>query len=315
MISVIIPNYNGIEHLKDCFDSLRNQSYKEFRIILVDNNSTDKSIEFTKTKYAEVSILTQKENTGFARAVNDGIKLSIRDDKTNYILLLNNDIECDKNFIQEMLAGFISDDVGAVACKMKNFYNRDFIDAAGDFIKYMGSPFARGHKEKDTGQYDNPEYVFGASAGAAIYRKDVFDKIGYFDEDFISYYEDVDFCFRMQLAGLKCYYNPKAICYHKRGATAKKNPGMVIFLCEKNLVALRIKNYPASMFFMNLPMFYFGRAKRYFLFIRDEGFASFIYGIKGYFRGLLEIPRSIKKRKKIQKNRKVSIKYLRNLIS
>ncbi|HEY5536760.1 MAG TPA: glycosyltransferase family 2 protein [Ignavibacteria bacterium] len=315
MISVVIPNYNGIEHLKDCFDSLRNQSYKDFQIILVDNNSSDNSIEFTKTNYPEIIILQQKENTGFAKAVNCGIKLSLKNNKIKHILLLNNDIECDINFAKKMLAGFISDDVGSVTCKMLNFYKRNIIDAAGDFIKRVGSPYARGHSEIDEGQYDKPEYVFGACAGAAIYRKEIFEKIGFFDEDFFAYYEDVDFSLRLQLTGFKCYYNPEAICYHKRGATSVYNSDWQTQLCEKNLIALRIKNYPASLYFKLAPLFLAGRVKRYYVFLREHSYKLFMSALRGYFLGLFEIPKSLKKRITIQRNRKINVKHFKNLLS
>jgi len=315
LISVVIPNYNGIEHLKDCFDSLRNQSYKDFQIILVDNNSSDNSIEFTKTNYPEIIILQQKENTGFAKAVNCGIKLSFENNKIKHILLLNNDIECEINFMKEMLAGFISDDVGSVSCKMLNFYKRNIIDAAGDFIKRAGSPYPRGHSEIDEGQYDKPEYVFGACAGAAIYRKEIFEEIGLFDEDFFAYYEDVDFSLRLQLTGFKCYYNPEAICFHKRGATSVYNSGWQTQLCEKNLIALRIKNYPASLYFKLAPLFLVGRVKRYYVFLREHSYKLFMSALKGYFLGLFEIPKSLKKRITIQRNRKISVKHFRNLLS
>ena len=310
MISVIIPNYNGLKHLKSCFDSLKEQSYGDHEIILVDNNSSDDSVKFTESNYPCVRIIKLNSNTGFAKAVNEGIKNSAAE----FVLLLNNDTECDKYFLEEMMKGMKDEMTGSVACKMLNYTNRKIIDDAGDFIKSKGSPYARGFGENDTGQFDKEEYIFGACAGAALYRKEVFRKAGYFDEDFFAYYEDVDLSFRMQLAGYKCFYNPKALCYHKRGGTSGLQSGFQTMLCEKNLVALRLKNYPLILLIKNFPFFFYVRVQRYFIFLIRHSPALFASAVKGYFLGLMEIPRSLKKRKFIQENVKVSIKYIESIL-
>ncbi len=304
MISVVIPTYNGLEHLQSCFDSLLSQQvnsvhYKvkeDFRIILVDNGSADGTIQYVEKNYPGMELIKLDKNYGFAKAVNDGIKLSLLDEKVTHILLLNNDIECRVDFFEKVLNGFIDDEIGSVACKMINFYDRTKIDDVGDFIKLIGSPYARGHAETDLGQYDNPEYIFGACAGAALYKRDVFEKAGYFDEDFFAYYEDVDFSLRMQMMGFKCYYNPKAVCYHKRGATTSTKSGFQTMLCEQNLIALRLKNYPLFTYILLQPLFVAARIKRYAMFLFGNEPGLFLKALKGYFMGLKKIPGSIKKR-------------------
>jgi len=313
LISIIIPNLNGLEHLKVCYDSLLQQSVKDFKIILVDNNSSDDSVKFTERNYPEIVVIKLNSNTGFAKAVNTGIIYSFENYNSDFVLLLNNDTECDKHFLEEMLKGFKEKNVGSVACKMLNFYDRKKIDDAGDFIKSKGSPYARGNEEIDTGQYDKKEYIFGACAGAAMYRKEVFDTVGFFDEDFFAYYEDVDFSFRLQSAGYKCFYNPGAICYHKRGATTISMSEFQTMLCEKNLIAVRIKNYPLSTFIKSFPFFQLVRIQRYYRFYRDHSSKLFWAAVKGYVKGLSEIPKSLKKRKEIQKNKKVNIEYLESI--
>ncbi len=310
MISIVIPNYNGAEHLQVCFQSLRNQTYKDYEIILVDNGSKDDSLKFTQENFPEVRIIRLDHNTGFSRAVNEGIMNSNGD----YILLLNNDIECSDNFLNEMLSGFKSEDTGSVACKMLNYYDRTFIDNAGDFIKLTGSPYARGNGLKDEGQYESEEYIFGACAGAAIYKKEVFAKAGFFDEDFFAYYEDVDLSFRMQIEGYRCFYNPKAVCFHKRGGTSGSMSGIETMLCEKNLVAVRLKNYPFPMLIKCFPYFMIVRMKRYYIFLTRNSYSLFKYAMKGYIRGLAEIPKSLRKRKVIQKRKTVSNAYLISIL-
>jgi len=352
LLNIVIPNYNGEEHIRTCLSSLLNQTNKNFQIIIVDNYSSDNSVKIIKDEFSNllnIYIISLNSNQGFAKAVNKGIEHSLQDKNVNYILLLNNDIECTKTFVEEMLKIFLepeksplfsfqrknqalgsdqtiiqpyhntsfysSGKVGIVACKMLNFYDRKIIDAAGDFIKKKGVPYARGFGEKDVGQYDVHEYVFGACAGAALYSRHVFEVVGLFDEDFFAYYEDVDFNFRSQIAGFECYYNPEAVCYHKRGATFKKIEGLETMYCERNLISLRIKNYPVSLYLKYSVFFFLGRIRRYFNFLRHNSITVFIYAVKGYFLGLLHIPSALKKRREIQKNKNVTVNYLDSLLT
>lgn len=221
-VYVVIPNLNGLHHLKVCLDSLRRQTIEDLRIVLVDNASTDTSVRFVEANYPDVRIVTLERNYGFARAVNEGVKVALHDNDCRFVMLLNNDTECSDNLIEEMLRGFANEGVGSVGCKILLFNNRDTIDEAGHFINRYGYPHKRGFGNKDTGQYDRSEFIFGACAAAVMFDRAVFEDVGFFDEDFVSYYEDVDFNFRLQHGGHKCYYVPSAVCFHKLGATSGK---------------------------------------------------------------------------------------------
>ena len=315
MISIVIPNYNGYKHLSGCFNTIRKQTFRDYKIILVDNASTDESVIFIEKNYPQTHIIKLNYNSGFAKAVNIGIKESLSDNDIKYILLLNNDVECHPNFIEELLKGFKTMEIGSVACKMLNFYDRKIIDDTGDFVKLKNHPFTRGQGEEDSGQYDKPEFIFGACTGAALYRREVFEKIGLFDEDFFAYYEDVDISFRMQIYGFKCYYNPKSICFHKRGATTGKEPSFYIYLLEKNIVTLRIKNYPISILIKYNIYFIIARVWRLLKYIREGSYSYFISGLKGYLKGLIDTPKSIRKRMKIQKSRKVTNDYMKRILN
>lgn len=314
MISIVIPNFNGYKYLDICLNSLRNQTYNDFSIIVVDNGSTDNSVELLKKNFPDVKIISHKINTGFAKAVNDGIKLSLKDNEVSHIVLLNNDIECKPDFIKELLNGFIDSYVGSVACKMLNFYNRNVIDDTGDFLRKGGLSVPRGFGEEDNGQYDSPEYVFSACAGAAIYKREVFEKAGLFDEDFFAYLEDIDFGFRLQLSGYKCYYNPKAVCYHIRSATTLDKKYLPTYYSERNIVFLRFKNYPAVLLFKYILHFYFGRIRRFYIFARYYSFSLSFYALKGYLNGVLKLYKMIPKRFFIQRNKKVSVKYIESIL-
>lgn len=312
MISIIIPNFNGADELRGVFKSIMNQSYRDYTVILVDNGSTDDSVSFTQREYPDVRIIKLDKNYGFAKAVNEGLKYAISEIKPEFILLLNNDIELTETFLKDGIDTLENvKEASFVAVKMLNYFNRDIIDDAGDFIMGLGgSPFARGHGENNDGRYNEPEFIFGACAGAAFYRTELFEKAGLFDEDFFSYFEDIDLSLRFQLAGYKCYYNPKIICYHKRGETVKKFKGWMTYYTEKNLITLRLKNYPLPVYLKYFPLFFIARVKRYIIFIFKYPPDVIVSAVKGYLMGLGDIPKALKKRRQVQKSRKVSSKYI-----
>ncbi len=138
---------------------------------------------------------------------------------------------------------------------------------------------------------------------------------GLFDEDFFAYLEDVDLSFRFQLAGYKCYYNPEIICYHKRGATTKEFSGWETYYTEKNLVSLRLKNYPLSIYLKYSPLFFISRVRRFVNFFLRYPPGVFKSAFTGYLKGLTEIPSALGKRNQIQKNKKVSAGYIESLFT
>jgi len=315
MVDVIIPTYNGLENVIGVLKSLNNQTTKDYRIIIVDNCSTDGTVEYVKKEHKDVILIENTSNEGFSKAVNSGILSSTNANISDIILLLNNDIELEPDFIKKGVNTFKEvSDADFIAVKMMNYFKRDVIDDTGDFIRRSGgTPMARGHGEKDNGQYDEAGFVFGACAGAAFYKSKLFKDVGVFDEDFFAYLEDVDLSFRLQIYGYKCYYNPKIICYHKRRETTNKFEGWETYYSERNLISLRLKNYPFSLYIKYSPLFFLARINRYikFLFIYPKG--TFKYAVKGYFSGVMQIPKIIGKRKIIQSNRKAGSKYLENL--
>lgn len=286
----------------------------DFSVIVVDNGSSDDSVELLRNNFPDVSIISNQFNTGFAKAVNDGIRLSLKDESVSHILLLNNDIECDRYFLEEMSKGFIDSSVASVACKMLNFYNRDILDDTGDFLRKGGLSIQRGYGEKDTGQYDSQNFIFSACAGAAMYKRDVFEIVGFFDEDFFAYLEDIDFGFRMQLSGFKCYYNPKAVCYHMRSATTIDKKHLPTYFSERNIIFLRFKNYPLGILLKYFLHFNLGRIRRFYIFARYYSLELALNVPKGYFAGIIKLPKMYSKRKFIQKNRKVSNKYINSIL-
>ena len=178
-VSVVIPNYNGIAFLDSVLASLEGQTLKNFEVIFVDNGSSDGSCSFVAGNYPWVHIIELSENYGFCRAVNEGIKAS----RAPYVLLLNNDTEVKEDFLEEMTAA-IRRHKKAFSCaaRMVQYHDRDRLDDAGNFYNALGWSFARG-KGKDIHTYEEEEKIFSSCGGAAIYRRKVFERIGYFDEE------------------------------------------------------------------------------------------------------------------------------------
>ena len=187
-VSVVIPNYNGIAFLDSVLASLEGQTLKNFEVIFVDNGSSDGSCSFVAGNYPWVHIIELPENYGFCKAVNEGIKAS----RAPYVLLLNNDTEVKEDFLEEMVAA-IRRHKRAFSCaaRMVQYHDRDRLDDAGNFYNALGWSFARG-KGRDIHTYEKEEQIFSSCGGAAIYRRKLFEKIGYFDEEHFAYLEDTD---------------------------------------------------------------------------------------------------------------------------
>ena len=251
-LDVVIPNWNGRHLLGDCLDSLRRQSCPEFSITVVDNGSTDGSAEWLASAYPEVRCIVLSENKGFSAAVNAGI----RQGTTPWVLLLNNDMEVDEDCIaalKKAVGRYPQYDLFAL--KMLNFHQRSHLDGAGDGVIRGGAGYRLGTMEEDSPFYCGDRDVFGACAGAALYRRSLFERVGLFDEDFFAYLEDVDFNIRAQRSGCRCRYAAAARVYHIGSATSgsKFNP-LTIRLSTRNSLNVIIKNYPAILLLKYLPV-------------------------------------------------------------
>lgn len=279
-VTVIIPNYNGIKYIRDCMDSLRNQTMNDFDIIVVDNASTDGSIELVENEYPEASVKRLDQNYGFCHAVNVGIGMTT----TEYLILLNNDTKVHEDFVLELYNAIDKhEDTFAVASKMLQMSAPDKIDAAGDLYCALGWAFSLG-KDKDARKYDKDSVVFSACGGASIYRKSVFEQIGYFDELHFSYLEDVDVCYRARIMGYKNRYASKAIVYHAgSGTTGSRYNSFKVRLAARNSWYVIYKNMPLLQIIINLPLLMIGFAVKAVFFICKGFGREYLSGMKrGY---------------------------------
>jgi GT2 family glycosyltransferase len=309
-VTVVIPNWNGVKFLNLCLGSLRHQSFNDYETILVDNGSTDTSIDFTEQNFPEVRVIPLNDNRGFSAAVNAGIRAS----DAEYVVLLNNDTEQDPGWLAALVeAADAHPEAGLFASKLVDFYDRRVLDGAGDALRRSGLPYRIGHQELDRGQFDEPAYVFGACAAAALYRRTLFEEIGSFDEDFFAYCEDGDVSFRAQLAGHKCLYVPGAVVYHMGSAsTGGKRSPTATRLGTQNGVHLLVKNLPATLVWRALPSLLAGQLSRIAITsLSSAGLRAHLDGLAGAWRLL---PQMLEKRKAIQNRRKVSEAYIRRLL-
>jgi GT2 family glycosyltransferase len=250
-VDIVIPNWNGKKMLETCLSSLRRQSVQNFRVTVVDNGSEDNSVAFLKEHYPEVDVVSFPLNRGFSVAVNKGIE----NGNLPLVLLLNNDTELDERCVEELLKQSTGETgYDMFALKMLSFVQRSILDGAGDGVLRGGVGYRLGTMEKDSPSYNLKKDVFGACAGAALYRRSMFDKIGLFDEDFFAYLEDVDFNMRAVRSGYNCLYIPKAVVYHIGSASSgSKINDFTVKLSTRNNIFVLIKNYSATTFFRFLP--------------------------------------------------------------
>jgi GT2 family glycosyltransferase len=250
LISVIVLNYNGKAYLKKCLSTLHNQTYPNVEIILVDNGSSDGSVEFIREHYTHwIRLIVSPENIGFAAGNNLGIRAS----KGKYIATLNNDTEADPYWLEELIKGMKVDErIGMCASKIYLSKDPYIIDSVGHIIYRDGSNRGRGRLEEDKGQFSKEEEVFFPSACAALYSKKMLDEIGLFDESFFAYYEDADLGLRARLAGWKCIFLPRAIVYHKYSGTAGAYSPLKAYLVERNRIWMVTKNFPLSFFMLGI---------------------------------------------------------------
>lgn len=279
-VSVVIPNFNGIAFLDSVLASLEGQTLSNFEVILVDNGSTDGSCSFVTANYPWVHLIELSENFGFCGAVNAGIRAA----KALYVLLLNNDTEVKEDFVEEMLAA-IRRHKNAFSCgaRMVQYHDRDRLDDVGNYYCALGWSFARG-RGKDIHAYETEDKIFSACAGAAIYRKKIIEKIGYFDEEHFAYLEDTDIGYRARIYGYENWYAPKAIVYHVgSGTSGSRYNQFKTRYSSRNNIYLIYKNMPLLQIILNLPFLAVGFLIK-FLFFAVKGMGKeYAAGIKNGF--------------------------------
>lgn len=264
LVSIIVLNYNGLQHLRVCLSSIFKTNYPRYDVIFVDNGSTDGSVDFVKANFADVQLIQNNYNAG----VSKGFNLGIVSAKGKYVATLNNDIEVDPDWLLPLVCFMEKhSDVAAVDAKYLNYWDRrrfDISSAAGRHLDFMANPLTRGAYQKDRAQYDDASRVFYS---CTLYRRYAIMAVGLFDDDFFYGYEDADLGWRLNLSGYGIMYVPSSIIYHKGEERLNQQLNLshtelafkpqVYFLNKRNKLLILIKNYSLTTLMRLLPLILF----------------------------------------------------------
>ncbi len=306
-VSVITLNWNGTKVLSECLEGLHSQTYQSFSTIVVDNGSTDGSVDFVRRNYPEVNLVALDKNAGFCVANN----IAIRSVETEYVALLNNDAVPDPLWLSKLVQAMDSHpEAGLVASKMLFYDDPERIDRAGDSYTIAGVALLRGCGESSA-NYDEEVSIFGACAGAALYRTEMLKEIGLFDEDFFLLYEDVDLSFRAQLRGYKCLYVPNAIVYHRASSSIGYDSSISVYYSHRNLEWVYIKNMPTKLLLKTIWLHIIFDIGAFFFFGTNGRIKEFI---KAKWDAIKGMKRILKKRWQIQNHRRVDGNYIWGLL-
>ncbi|HEX9370972.1 MAG TPA: glycosyltransferase family 2 protein [Roseiflexaceae bacterium] len=295
MIDIIIPNYNGVAHLPTCLDALRRQTRQDFCVVVVDDGSTDNSCDLLRRFYPEVQVIALARNRGLAAAVNAAVDAT----GGEYVVLLNNDTEAHPRWLEQLVGALDRyPQYAFAASKLLLFDRRDRIHSAGDYYRADGVPGNRGVWQRDGGQYDVMEEVFGPCAGAAAYRRSALEALAeggqVLDEDLVMYCEDVDLNLRARLRGFRTIYVPRAVVYHRLSATG--GGALASYYCGRNFILVWAKNMPGALalrFWPALLRSQLGYTLESVRHIREQAARA---RLRGQLAALLALPRFLRKR-------------------
>jgi GT2 family glycosyltransferase len=320
-ISAIVVNWNRKKLLRACLTSLANQQDVSFETIVVDNGSIDDSAGMAEKEFG-ARVIRNRENRGFCAANNQGIAVA----QGEFIALLNNDAEADAGWLAALYAAFAKrPDVGMAASKILVWEEPTRIDKVGHLIFPDGQNRGRGSGALDRGQFNREEEALWPDGCAAMYRKEMLDEIGGFDEDLFAYGDDAELGLRARIAGWKCIYAPGAVVRHHRGSTMGKGSAKRLALIERNRVLLATKLFPWSLLWRNPYYFAMRVAATAAMAQRGEGDTAHFPGwrgkarmaaaiVRGDLASLPLIPKMLRKRREIARIRKLTPREVHRLI-
>jgi GT2 family glycosyltransferase len=308
-LTVTIATYNGRELLGTVLDSVAKQSFRDFRVVVVDDASTDGTSDWLAYHWPEIEVIVHPANRGVTATLNT----CLRSGRGELVALLNNDVELDPNCVAELVRELEANPgAAATAAKLIDFNDRDVIDGAGDVYSWSGQANRRGHGERDVGQYDRAQPIFGACGGAAMYRRSALDAVGLLDEDFFAFYEDVDWSFRAQLQGYSCRYVPTAIAYHIGSATVGQGvTDFMLYQNWRNAIFVVFKDYPLSALLRHGFSFALSQAHNLVWALQTGRARIFLRVWRDVLRSM---PTVIRKRREVQRLRTVGVRRLELVI-
>jgi len=298
LVSIIIVTRNHLEHLEDCLKSVMNLGYPHFEIILADNNSTDGGPEFVQEKFPSVKVLRFDKNYGFAEGNNRAIKQA----RGDYIFLLNPDTKVEPECVNKLVE-VMEEDKGIGICmpKMLMFNEPSVINSTGIIANEILQGRDRGAWELDCGQYDKEEQIIGACGAAMFIRRNLFERIGYFDRLYFAYYEDLDFSIRTWSAGYEVIFVPEAIVYHKYRPFRKDI--LNEYIDHRNRLRMMLKNMRLPILLWMLPKSLYTDTKSIYRHLRGKRLKLAYYRLKALIWNLITLQDTLIKRVKVQMKR------------
>ncbi len=300
LVSIIVANWNGGKVFADCLASISKLQYPNWELIIVDNGSTDGSDRLANNAI----VIKNKENLGFARANNQGYEKA----KGKYLLFLNNDTKVSSDLLDKLVEKMQNDlKVGVLQPKIKIMDKPEYLDNAGSFFTWSGFLKHWGFGQKDGSEFDDEKEIFSAKGACMLVRREVVEKVGLFDPDFVSYFEESDFCWRVWLAGYRVLFYPRTYIYHKVGFTIKRlDVANINFRYYKNRITSLIKNLGTERLVIILPIHLALSVGIFLAFLLRGNKASAGMILKAIFWNITNFGKTLTKRKSVQKLRRVS---------
>mgnify|MGYP002632415850 CR=1 FL=1 len=314
-LTIIIPTYNRCDLLGECLTSLEAQPGVPIKVLVMDDGSEEDVTAYVRENFMGVEVMRSEKNQGFATTVNAGLRTVT----SEYVMLLNNDMTLEPDCIERMMKSMHDQAVDMITPLIVWKDDPETIYSAGDFIRVNGRPESYGYRAPRR-EVVMPESIFGVTAGAAIYKKKLFDEVGDFDEKFVAYFEDADWCFRARLAGFTAGLAPLAVARHVGSASQNGMTWWRSRQCFRNHALLVIKNMPWSLMFKHLiaiKLEYLHQSRRTISSARTE--FGLVKALGVWAKALLEVlalyPYAFYARRGIQKNRKLSPAEVERLLT
>jgi GT2 family glycosyltransferase len=310
LLSVAVLSYDGRALLEGLMPSLAAQRFRDFEVIVIDNGSRDDTVGWLAEQWPEVEVISLPQNVGVTAALN----VCARAGRGELVGLFNNDLELDRDCLGELVRTLKAHpEAGWAGGKLIDFYERTVLDGTGDLFSWSGTGTRRGHGERDEGQYDRPASIFGACGGAAVYRRSAFAQVGFFDESFFAFYEDVDWNLRAQLVALQCRYVPTAVAFHMGSATIGRGlSDFTRYHIWRNTLWVIAKDLPAGSLLRHAPQLALGQALNLAVAVRDRKLGVWLRVWRDALRGL---PRVLRLRREVQARRRIALSTLERAIS
>lgn len=301
-VSVIVLNWNGKENVQKCLNSLHRVKNQSLEIIVVDNNSTDGSIDFIKKNFPKVVLVENRKNFGFAEGNNIGFEVA----RGDFVLILNNDTEVTNNFLNPLLKDFEDDPkIGCIQPQIRLIEGGKTLDGVGAFLTLTGFLYHFGYlKSRDLKKYTEKRNIFSAKGACMLLRRKAIETVGLFDKDFFIFFEETDLCYRLWLAGYSVVYEPRSVIYHLGGgdttASNSYKQQQRTYLAFRNMLCSYLKNFGTRNLLMILPVFFLVQGGLIFYYLITLRIDLIRVLLRGFYWNIVHLRDTLKKRRIVQ---------------